>query len=70
MANNPFKEYEQRSHEFAVSQAAVRLIITLTKDLKEGPDYDNNAIIRIGKGVQSELVRLIAEIEGKDVKGC
>jgi hypothetical protein len=63
MTSNPFKEYEQRSNEFAVSQAAVRMIITLTKDLEDGPDYDNNAIIRIGKGVQTELVRLIGEME-------
>jgi len=69
MPNNPFKEYEQRSNEFAVSQAAVRIIITLTNDVPDGPKYDNNALIRIGKGVQSEIVRLIAEIEGKGVNG-
>ena len=67
MVNDPFKDYEQRSNEFAISQSAVRLIVNLTRHEDVEGHYDNDSIIRIGKDVQSELVRLVAEIEGKDV---
>lgn len=63
MSNDPFKEYERQSNEHSISQAAVRLIVTLTHNEDVEGMYDNDAIIRIGKGVQAELVRLIGEVE-------
>jgi len=66
MANNPLENYEQRAREDRLSKSTVTFFLSMIRQDDEG--FDNDAILRMGKKIHNEIVKVVSEMEGNGNK--
>lgn len=67
MPNDPLKNYEKRVREEGLAKSAVVFLLAMINEDKIG--FDNDSILRIGKIVKDEIVKVVAEKERTEGKG-
>jgi len=61
VSDNVFDQYEQKAKEDQMTKSAVSFLLTMINQSKA--DFDNDSILRIGKNIQNEIVKLVGEVE-------